>query len=157
MYVIRHIVGRTLQVFDPSGWNMTPLGPEELREFDIHIQAEVLLNGKRTKIAALQPGDVVNIGNGHRDGYLFVEAARDPTSGQGGTAPRASMRVLQLSETPSHSADAPPSDTMPATPTQPPTAAPQVEETVDPPSHTPPETAPVTDTPAPEAARPRRR
>lgn len=98
MFVIRHIVGRTLQVYDPDDTDMTPNGPSQVLEYDISPEAKVLLNGKEVKIANLKLGDLVIINDPSKEGWREVEVHRDrPESEAGsGDVDYSTPRVLVL-------------------------------------------------------------
>lgn len=98
MFVIRHIVGRTLQVYDPDASNMVDNNPKEVLEYDISREAKILLNGVEAKIAELQPGDLVNIDNPSKEGFRAVEVLRDREGPSPGTVDYAQPRVLQLEQ-----------------------------------------------------------
>lgn len=98
MFVIRHIVGRTLQVYDPDTSNMTDAGPKEVLEYDIHPQAKILLNGVEVKLAELQPNDAVNIDDPDKEGFRSVEVLRDREVPGLGTQDFMVPRVLRLEQ-----------------------------------------------------------
>jgi hypothetical protein len=78
MELIHHIIGRTIQTYDPSATEMTDLGPKEIKEYEIVLGAKILLNGEPVKLADLQRGDSVRIGSGRQDGFYAIEALRHP-------------------------------------------------------------------------------
>lgn len=72
--VIHQIVGNVIQTRDADD---DPHTPKEIKEYKITPNAEIHLDGeRRVKVAQLEIGDEVVIGNGSRDGFRFVEAKR---------------------------------------------------------------------------------
>lgn len=99
MYKLRNIVGRTLEVYDSSSANMTKNNePREILQYDIHPRAEILLNGQKVKLAELQIGDDVTIGNTSKEGYKYVEAVRGDDVIQEQRTTNLQPRVLRLQE-----------------------------------------------------------
>ncbi len=97
--IIHAIVGHVLTTRDSED---DPVLPTEVKEYTIHRKAEIIIDGRvKSKIAELELGDEVIVGNGSRDGFLFVEAkrlGREKTKAPVASDDLSKVRVLKLEE-----------------------------------------------------------